>query len=61
MPTDLTALEEELCEALERLIPRNLHLPAWLKDDSIIPVDFTVGALRQASAALTKAKDRTNG
>lgn len=52
----LFAAAPELLAALLTLIPRNVALgnPNWA-DGTIIPVDMTLGELRQARAAIEKA------
>lgn len=50
MPTDLTPLERELCEALE------------LADAALRGAHMNMNVVeRKITAALQKAKDRTNG
>lgn len=52
----LIAAAPDLYEALSALIPNNLCLTndAW-SDETIIPLDVTLGDLRKAAAALAKA------
>lgn len=52
----LIAAAPDLYEALKRLIPTNINLnhPA-LSDETVLPCDVTLGELRAAAAALSKA------
>lgn len=54
--TRLIAAAPELLVALSALLPNNLCLTndAW-SDETIIPLDVTLGDLRKAAAALAKA------
>jgi len=54
---DLIAAAPELLEALEELIPANLCATNLaLPDDTVLPVDMTLGEIRRALAAIAKAK-----
>ncbi|NBB37667.1 hypothetical protein [Sphingobium yanoikuyae] len=53
----LAAAAPELLVALEELIPANLCASNLaLSDDAVLPVDMTLGEIRRAIAAITKAK-----
>jgi hypothetical protein len=61
----LIAAAPDLLEALQGCLPRNVCLTnANIPDDTILPMDVTMGSLRKISAAIAKATlnaSRDNG
>ena len=48
---------DELCEALADTLPRNVCLTNKnVRDDTVVPLDYTMGELRRISALLAKAR-----
>jgi hypothetical protein len=52
----LNALNAELLEALENIIPCGVGFNSNIQDHIIVPVDLTMGEVRAAAAAIAKAR-----
>ena len=52
----LISAAPELLEACKAMMPHNYNPANTLADDAVIPLDVTVGELRQLAAAIAKAE-----